>query len=425
MRILRSVLIVLALVGVALSLVTIDLHVKLRVDPSLMPSFCHLSETVNCLPVLASRWASIFGIPLGSYGVVFYLTFAMLVLIEGGAFKKQLAVSSSLLLFLALLSSIASVALFLVSKFQVKAVCPVCLAMYAVNFSLLFGSWRLDRKTPFSDRVWIGFTDLLSWPSAVLGIGKGAGTSSSGAVRGLFVAFVAVALSSIYLPGVRAKMLMDSPEVQANVERELNEIVVKWQSAKVDQIPENTAPGLNIDYTKGSPTAPIKLIEFSDYECPACRHFYNELHEVLEEFGDKVYFEHRNFPIDRSCNPLIDHEAHHNACHAAFFARCAGEQGKFWEATDYLFRLSAFDLDEPAGTVRSEIDRGVEVLSLDSIGMQDCMKTGRHRAKIVDDINIAEKLGLEATPSIWINGKKLEGQNGEILRRIFKKILAS
>lgn len=84
-------------------------------------------------------------------------------------------------------------------------------------------------------------------------------------------------------------------------------------------------------YVKGNPDARIKMIEYVDFECPQCNRAFPTIEALLDKYGDKISLEYRSFPLPY----------HKNAQKAAEAALCAGEQGKFWEMHDQIFRVMA------------------------------------------------------------------------------------
>ena len=131
-------------------------------------------------------------------------------------------------------------------------------------------------------------------------------------------------------------------------------------------------------------------MEFADFECPSCRRAHFVIQDLLREYPGKILYVFKNYPLDHSCNPGIPDEFHLSACYAAEFARCAGEQGRYWDVADYLFTLDAIESHAPAEKVRESIDKGVDDLGLDSIAMKECMNSDRHEKKIQLDIRHGE-----------------------------------
>jgi len=144
----------------------------------------------------------------------------------------------------------------------------------------------------------------------------------------------------------------------------------------------------------GAEAAPVQIVEFADYECPYCQQVNADLAKVRDQFGDKVSLVYKDFPLPM--HPLAER--------AAEAARCAGTQGKFWEYHDSLFeskRLQASDLREQA-----------EKLKLDSARFNQCLESGEQAAAVKKDAKEGQRLGLQGTPSFFINGHFMSGAIG-------------
>jgi len=144
----------------------------------------------------------------------------------------------------------------------------------------------------------------------------------------------------------------------------------------------------------GSENAPIQIIEFADYECPFCQKVNEDLARLREQFPNQVSLVYKDFPLPM--HPL--------AARAAEAARCAGAQGKFWEFHDSLFqskRLQKSDLKDQART-----------LKLDGARFDQCLESGEQIAVVKKDAQEAQRLGLQGTPSFFINGHFMSGSIG-------------
>ncbi len=157
----------------------------------------------------------------------------------------------------------------------------------------------------------------------------------------------------------------------------------------------------------GGKDAPITIISFSDYECPYCRAGEQTVKRVLEKYGDKLHYVHRDFPL-----PF-----HANAHTAAQAARCAGDQGKFWEFHDGLFAgnsLSTDALRELAGSI--DVDRAA---------FDECLSSGRFKDAVDEDLEAGQRVGVSGTPAFFVNGRMLSGaQSFEAFERIIDEELA-
>jgi protein-disulfide isomerase len=141
----------------------------------------------------------------------------------------------------------------------------------------------------------------------------------------------------------------------------------------------------------GSPKAPVQLVEFADYECPYCKKVHPELKKLHDEYGDKLAVAFKDFPL-----PMHAHSEK-----AAEAARCAGDQGKFWEFHDVLFSGGGLEVPQLKEYARN--------LKLDTGRFDKCLDSGEETAAVRKDFAQGTKLGLTGTPSFFINGHFLSG----------------
>jgi protein-disulfide isomerase len=146
------------------------------------------------------------------------------------------------------------------------------------------------------------------------------------------------------------------------------------------------------DPSRGSPKAPVTIVLFSDFQCPFCARVGPTLEEVRRAYGDKVRIVWKHQPL-----PM-----HPNALPAAEAAEAAREQGKFWPMHDRLF-ASQRELSPDA------YERFAREIGLDLRRFQDATRSGKFRSRIQDDQRLAARVGAQATPTLFVNGEKVEG----------------
>jgi protein-disulfide isomerase len=211
---------------------------------------------------------------------------------------------------------------------------------------------------------------------------------------------------------------------RASIEQQERDPVKAWRNAPLVEFSHRNDGGMAADFSKGPNEAPIKLVEFADFECPACRRLYQSMKPWLQNFEGKYQLTFRNYPLDNSCNPQITRPFHRTACAAAFFSRCAAEQGKFWESVDFLFTYEGLDTpDETPDLEHSIIADGSRHLQLDEEAIRVCMESGRYREKILEDIQEGNRIGLHATPTLWVNGRQARTRPLDNLEKVFQAIL--
>jgi protein-disulfide isomerase len=161
-------------------------------------------------------------------------------------------------------------------------------------------------------------------------------------------------------------------------------------------------------FTKGPKDAPVTIVEFSDFQCPFCRTVVATVKEVMRLFPTQVKWAFRDFPIA---------SLHPKASKAAEAARCAGEQGKFWEYHDLLF-------DHQSQAAISDFKRFAEQLKLDTKSFGLCLDSGKHQAAVEADVQEGTHLGITGTPTFFINGRLLVGaQPSETFRKVIEREL--
>ncbi|OGF85536.1 hypothetical protein A2Z63_03390 [Candidatus Giovannonibacteria bacterium RIFCSPLOWO2_02_44_8] len=172
---------------------------------------------------------------------------------------------------------------------------------------------------------------------------------------------------------------------------------VPQQTGDLDQM----AAISDSDHVRGNPDAPVKIVEYSDTECPFCKRFHSTMQEVMNEYGKdgKVAWVYRHFPLD---------QLHSKARKEAVALECANEQGgndKFWSYADRLYEIT------PAnnGLDPAELPKIAQYVGLDVAKFNTCLASTKYDAHIEDDVQNATATGGNGTPwSIVVdkNGKK-------------------
>lgn len=144
---------------------------------------------------------------------------------------------------------------------------------------------------------------------------------------------------------------------------------------------------------QGSPKAPVVIVEFSDFQCPYCQSVEPTLKKLLAKYGGRVSLSYRDLPL---------RDIHPQAQLAAEAARCAGQQGKFWEYHDLLFaHQNKLNRDGLVEHARS--------LKLDEKQFDSCLSSGKYKAQIEQDRELGLRAGVTGTPGFIINGNLLTG----------------
>ncbi len=147
------------------------------------------------------------------------------------------------------------------------------------------------------------------------------------------------------------------------------------------------------DPVLGPASAPVTIVEFSDFQCPFCQRVAPTLKRVREAYGDRVRIVWKDFPLT---------SIHPQAFKAAEAAQCAREQGKFWEYHDRLFG------NQQALQVES-LKKYAADAGLDAAKFGSCLDTAKYAERVQAQMGVGAGLGVNSTPAVFINGRLLAG----------------
>ncbi|PKN97507.1 MAG: disulfide bond formation protein DsbA [Chloroflexi bacterium HGW-Chloroflexi-4] len=157
----------------------------------------------------------------------------------------------------------------------------------------------------------------------------------------------------------------------------------------------------------GDPNAPVKLVEFGDFQCPGCGSYWSNTEpDVIQSYVNtgKVFYSFSPFSFVGS---FVKDNPYDESIKAAEAAYCANDQGKFWEYRDYLF---ANQIGENQGAFSEKrLLAFAENLSLEMDTFTTCLKSAQHYQDVMDDNEFATNSGINQTPSFTINGVLVEG----------------
>ncbi|MCL4390503.1 MAG: DsbA family protein [Patescibacteria group bacterium] len=148
-------------------------------------------------------------------------------------------------------------------------------------------------------------------------------------------------------------------------------------------------------WKKGPDNAKVTLVEFSDFECPACQAAEPTVDSLLAKYGNQIQFVYRFFPLP----------SHPDGFSSAEAAQAAGEQGKFWEMRTKLFTISP-------SLSQDNLIQAAKDLGLDITKFNQDLDSDATRARVLEDQNDGNSLSVNATPTFFINGARLVGSSG-------------
>lgn len=150
------------------------------------------------------------------------------------------------------------------------------------------------------------------------------------------------------------------------------------------------------DFIRGPKSAPVTVIEYSDFQCPACAAYFPILKGLEQKYGEKVAFVYRHYPLTT---------IHQYAQLAAQAATAASLQGKFWEMHDLLFeRQNSWS---KAGNVKQTMIDYANELKLDVAKFTTDLDSGPVKDRVSSDVNAGNAAGISSTPTFYLNGTKI------------------
>jgi protein-disulfide isomerase/uncharacterized membrane protein len=438
----------LCLAGAAVSGVLLGQHYGEGWAVSALDETCGDSQTSGCADVARSPWSSFAGMPVAAFGLAFYFSIFLLLTLALFALpdlQKRLAAIAMAMLVLGLLADLYLLGL---QAFAIHAYCALCILTYVLSAGALIAlipACRSGRSaavpilTPESRLAFAGW--ILGTLAVIASVfGFDAMLESRAAVRkstlfGTLVPAPSVARApaapaapdpmfakpepvvqaapaKIQAPPSSAKVAKESKDAEywqkqaKHLEATLDDPrKVEAYYAEKAQREFDASAAATIDFenipARGFASAPVTIVEYSDFLCPACREFGVWFSQYMAQLSGRVMVYFKNFPLDKSCNDRLGGSTHPGACNLALGGICAHKQGKFEAYHDRVFATELID-PQPADVMRIGGEAG-----LDTAALQSCLDDPKAKTDLATQIAEANRLGVHSTPTFYINGKKL------------------
>jgi protein-disulfide isomerase/uncharacterized membrane protein len=371
---LPTLAVILSALGAALGAVVLFIHHQIAASQGAYTSFCDISAEVSCDVVLGSTYAHFLGLPVAGWGALSFLAAGAIALaLAGTRGDARLRVAVTLV---AVCTGILAVSLYFlaIAVFAIGVACPLCLSIDAAAIALFATSIAIVRALKPAAPP--------DWPPARLIAGFGAA-----------IVLVVAAIALVQWPRDPGSGNLTVAEVR---ERDPRFYAFYVSQPVVDSLPTEGGQ------TLGPPSAPITVVEFTDFECPYCARAYQDLKQALGSGLPDVRVVVRNFPLNSDCNPQMRTQVHARACQAAVASECAGAQGKFGEYEAILFaHQDALDTPSLVGYAAR--------LGLDQTEFERCLSSPAAAAAVAEDVAAGAAAGVASTPTFFINGRRIAG----------------
>ncbi len=313
-------------------------------------SLCDLSGFFNCDPATNSKMSNLFGVPIGVFGLLIGVF-----LLSNYLFRSVLVEGS--LYFTLVLNAIGCIALAIYSLVALGSLCPFCTAYYLLSFlTLALFHFKSDYKSP-SIKILILF--------------------------GLVQLIVGGGLH-FYDQSKKKEQLLIA-----------DSLIKDFDSYANLGNPKTPSPHRITSATTNFEDSPLRLSIFSDFQCPACKALSDALTALARKYKGQINIQYFFYPLDSSCNSKMTHAVHAFACEAAYLASCSG--ARFPEVHDRIFAN------------QEDITSGWLKRYAADLGVIDCFSSAETRKKVVDLIDIGNSFNVQSTPTLLLNGVKIEG----------------
>ncbi len=376
----RSVIAVLALVGLVASVASLYVHYQSLKDPA-YTSFCDVSETVSCQALYESEYGSLFGVPVAAGGAIW--SALVLLLAWRGMSDARAKVTGEIAGYVFLLSTLGlAVVLYLgyASVFVIGKVCPLCIAMYVSVIGIFLASGAAASVT------------LSMLPGRLL-------RDLQAVVRSPLAATLAVlwVVGSVTLVAFFPRESAPAPAATAAAIAAPTETL---EGAALQQFEQwiEAQPRMTVPISANG--AEVLVVKFNDYQCPSCRQAYLEYRGIVakyeQQYANRVRFITLDFPLEGECNVGA---VHPSACEAAAAVRMAKARNRGPQMEEWLFA------NQSTMTPQSVKDGLREIAQVTDFDAQYATMLEQVKA----DAALGRELGVSGTPAFFVNGIRVQG----------------
>ena len=376
--------VILAAAGLGICLYLYSLHVALLLGEIKSGPLCGADGGLGCQSVASGPYSSMLGLPLATWGAVFYCALALLGF--GGVifWRDSGRVFLRWAFCLAVLGFAFDLYLAYTMVFRIQAVCWLCVTTYVINIFIILmlvkSVWKEPKPRAPLRAIFPGTKDA-----------QGIDLYYRNAIKGLLIG--GILLTAVV--GVTGSQFI-SKSLTGDDRARLEKLKAQLAKQKIIAVDAENRPVMGSDH--GS----VTVVEFSDFLCPYCAKASKYLKLAESSNRDTARFIFRHYPLDPSCNKAVSSNIHPGACLLAEGSVCANEQNRFWEYHDIAF--------ETKGKISQPVVMDIASnIGLDLSIFKNCLNSGRGLRVVKEDINAAIQAGVKSTPTLFINGRGLRG----------------
>ncbi len=314
-------------------------------------SLCNISNLFNCDAATYSKLSNVAGVPISFFGIIVGLMFLFSSLMPSEALEKTSSAVSKY-------NFIGCIALFIFSVGALGSLCPFCTLYYGLSGIAAFLLWKHGINSWTADLKTLAFWGvlLLGGSAFMFQTTKGKEELSSKISKSIVEQF-------------RNLALLGEPDVESPYK--IHMPVNKWEEA------------------------PIRMTVFSDFQCPFCKVVAEQIPQLIRRFPKQISVQYMFYPLDAKCNSNVKGRFHQYACDAAILAAC--DPAKFVVIHDEIF------------AAQEKLEQGALMDIAKKHNLSTCFDREDLRNKVIEAINQGTKFNIKSTPTLIVNGKKIEG----------------
>lgn len=327
-------------------------------------SMCNINSFFNCNKTTFSNISNIFSVPIALYGVIVGLLALIGIAVRNEQYEKTIY-------FTLVANAAGCFILFLYSIFILHGLCPFCSLYYIASGLLTFLFYK----------------------------------KSEASYKDPQISYLAIFAGIVIISSLVMKNTVNQKE---QAQKEISGDLIKQYYA----LPNLGSPAIASLYKiVDAPNAPIKMVIFSDFECPACKSLSDAIPAIAARYAGKIDIQYFFYPLDNSCNPSMERPLHKYACKAAYASVCMPASA-FASVHEELFKN------------QDKFESGYLDQFIAKNKLEECIEKTETKDKVVALIKAATPFNIRSTPSYLVNGVKIEGVlPSDQLNSIFDEIL--
>jgi len=354
---------------------------------------CGTGFSNPCITVGQSKYSILFGLPVASYGLLYFILMSFLILVADYAQDKFYKILCGIVFPLTIIGLVSDAALGII-MIRIGEICKLCIYTYIINIILFIVMFIFIRNNFTKDEIINSITQYFQ-PNS----------SDEKATLSLSILFVFFLAFAVFTSTNIIKMKAGTNKTPETQKSKLITNFYNQKPEQIDFIPSN----LKI----GDDAAKLKIYIFNDFLCSACYKLYQVEKSIIAKYKNSIQIIYYHYPLDSACNKYIDDSVYQNSCLASQSMYASAEAGFFEEYfyihfSDYANYKDSFEKENITNNL-NQTEKQFKIKSDSRQKFESLMDNKSGDSQIKEHIEFSERLKIEATPTIIIAGRKIVG----------------